>query len=301
MTGAEMRSELAAALGNRTDLTDSRLLQWMNWALLDLVGMHRKKLFTPPRFHVLEKKTVFKIYPVTAGIVSGSNGTYVINVTSSDVYTDYTDMALYVSDYNGTAPDGMLEQDAVIFSWDSGTNTVVLDREPDIEFDSDTIVSIRPRYVSIQQVVGLDPDSEIWALERIEHVDDGDPLDGKDWDALVGVDFLEYGSPGAFSHRGDSLLFDVSIEETESLRLWYYSYPTLFTEDGIDQECILPVDWHEVVLMGAIFRGHTRLMEPDRAAEARNEYIDMAVNKRTAVQIADDSKEQRGLRLRVGR
>ncbi len=298
MTGREMRTELAAALGNRTDITLARLLQWMNWAILDVVGVHRKKLFTPTRFHALEKKTVFTAYIVEADIVSGSAGTYVINITSSDTYADYTDMAFYVASYTGTEPDGLIGQEAVITGWTLGTNTIVLNVAPDVELDNSTSIEIRPRYVNIEEVTGLNPLSEIWAIERLEYVDAGDPIVQVGWEDLVGVDVLTYASPSAFARRGLLLIFNSSLDSSETIRMWYYGYPTPFTETEIEDEVVLPIDWHEVVLAGAVFRGFSRLMEPDRAENAKNEYVDMAVNKQDGFQIEDDSKRQGGFRLK---
>jgi hypothetical protein len=202
MTVQEMRDELAAALGNRGDITDARYVRWLNWALYDLCGFHRKRLFAPKRFHELEDR---------------------------------------------------------------------------IEFDS--VVS-QASY-DLESEVGVDPLTELWAIEHLEEVDSGTGLDQKDWRDLTGVSASETGDPSEFCWHGGDLLFNKYPTESKSYRLWIYRFPSLFIATGLEaQTPIIPSYWHELVVLGAIYRGHEKLLEPDRADEARGQYVLEAGNRR---------------------
>jgi len=281
MTAQELRDELHAALGNRSDMTDARYILWLNWALLDVCGFHKRRYFPSRRFHELEGKATFTV-PVVSGTVSGAGDGYV-DLAAGDSEDDdfYNDMVVELTAYSPSdddAPDGLLDQKRVITDYANSTNRVTVHTDWDTNPDVSTTYSIYRRIVDISTVVGINPKSSLWAIERLEKVSDGAVLTPQPWDDLVGVDFTQTGEPGSFAHRGDNIIFNTAPESALALRMWYYKYPTLYSTGAMSTESSLPLDWHEVVLQGAIFRGHDRLMEPDRAAEARGRYVDMAVN-----------------------
>jgi hypothetical protein len=67
--------------------------------------------------------------------------------------------------------------------------------------------------------------------------------------------------------------------------------------DNLDGTSELPVYWHELLVLGAVYRGFQKLMEPDRAAEAYEQYNREVVNR-----LDDDELENAfistGLRVR---
>jgi hypothetical protein len=60
---------------------------------------------------------------------------------------------------------------------------------------------------------------------------------------------------------------------------------------------VIPEAWHEVIILGALWRGHEALMEPERADVARAQYVDEALNRLNQYAIEEEHIE-RGLRAR---
>ena len=298
MTTAEMLDELRASLGNRTDITDARYTLWLNWALYDLCGFHRKKLLPSLRFRVLEGKFIVSVPVVTDTATAGAASTITLAVGSSAVDDFYKDRVLELTDYDGDAPDGLLNQTRIILSYVGATRVATLDEAWTVNPDASTDYSIYQHEIDILTVVGLDPDITFWSLERLESVR-GTEIDKKDWQDMVGIDFSSAVGdiPSEYARHGDSILFDMAINETLALRGWYYMHPTALADTSPDVICELPLNWHEVIVLGAVHRGFEKLMEPERALEARAQYVEEAANRLTEQEL-DDGSISRGLKAR---
>lgn len=302
MTGQEMLDEVRRSLGNRTDITDARYLLWINWALLDVCGMHRKRLFRPVRFHVLQETSTFSM-----PVVSGSVGTTVGDDTfeiSGDTQADdyYNDMVVVITEYDETGagqdtPDGLLDQVRLIKDFDGTAHVATITEDWDTNPDEYTSFEIYPVRLSIENHISIDPNDVLWAIQELEYAEDGSKITQDDWMQLINKDVTSVGKPGKFARHGDEVIFDTTHDDEYFVRVYYYRYPTLFTIDTLGNECELPVDWHEAVVMGAVFRGFNKLMEPDRASVAKEMYVDKATN-RTDEFSFEASHVQRGMKIR---
>ena len=103
----------------------------MNWALLDVCGMHRKRLFRPQRFHVLEESTTFSlpVHSFTVGSDDGDNYLELSGDTEDDDY--YNDMVVKITDYDETSagtdtPDGLLDQVRLIKDFNGTTDVATV-------------------------------------------------------------------------------------------------------------------------------------------------------------------------------
>jgi len=120
MTTAELIEELAAKLGNRTDITDERYVRWLNWSMLDIGGFHRQKLFPSVWFHELEDTILFTLAPLTGTVVAATGTTVTLDTTAVAQADYYNDTVIELTDYTGTAPDGLLGQERLILDYTLG-------------------------------------------------------------------------------------------------------------------------------------------------------------------------------------
>lgn len=150
--------------------------------------------------------------------------------------------------------------------------------------DRETFSSVvSKREYDLETDVGVDPLDELWAIEHLEEVATGDPLTQKDWKDLTGVTASNIGKPGNYCWHGSDLIFDKypAAADVVSYRLWIYKFPTIFTAANMDTQVpIIPVYWHELIVLGAAYRGHEKLLEPDRAQAALDRYVEEAINRR---------------------
>lgn len=275
MTTQEMIDELTLSMGNRTDIAAARYVLWLNWALYDLCGFHRKRLLPSLRFRVLEGKFMMTVPVVTGTSTGGTSTTIILAVGSSAVDDYYNDMVIELSD----------SQIAIITDYDAGTLTATVDVAWTTTPTTETY-SIYMREVNINTYANVDPHDVMWAIEKLETLR-GTDIVKKEWMELVGIDITAATGdiPDTYARRGDTLLFSIAIDTALSLRGWYYKFPTVLDVATPTVECILPEYWHEVIVLGAVYRGFEKLMEPERAAEAKGQYVDEAANRVTQAQM----------------
>jgi hypothetical protein len=290
VTTQEMIDELRLSLGNRTDITDARYVQWLNWAQYDLCGFHRKRAFPSLRFRALEKRMLWNISVVTGTAQSGSSTGIVLAAGSSSTDDYFNDCVIELTDYSGTAPDNLLNQKRIITDYDGATLTCTLDEAWDVNPDANTVYKIYRREYDIQTFLGINPTQTLWAIERLETVR-GTEIEKKDWESLIYTDGTGAISsvPEKFARRGETIVFDKWIEEDIAFRVWYYQYPTLLNSGAPTVEPSLPEPWHEIIVIGGVWRGFDKLMEPDRADAAYKKYEDEATNRINQYQVEDAS------------
>lgn len=290
MTTQQMVDELQAALGNRQDITDARYVQWLNWAQYDLCGFHRKRAFPSLRFRVLEGKFIMNI-PIVTGTAQagGADNEIILAAATNQVDNYFVDCVVELTAYSGTAPDNLLNQRRMIVDYDSALSIATVDEDWDVSPDASTTYTIYRREFDIEDFTELDPADELWAIEKMETIR-GTAVDKTTWDKLTGLDGTSAvaETPGEFARRGNTILLDSWIEAALALRAWYYRYPTPLDSTVPAGESELPETWHEIIVLGAIWRGFERLMEPDRADAAFGKYVNMAVNKANQYQIGDE-------------
>ena len=301
MTVQEMITELAASLGNRTDLTNARYLTWLNWSLLDVCGTFKRGAISPLRFHTLEEKAFFTTIVVSGTITAATSNTAQLEV--GDVQADdyYNDWVIEITGYDEEGagvdtPGGLLYQKRVIYDYDQGSNEVTLCSEWDTTPDAYTSYSLYKRTYSIETDVGINPIESLFSIQRIEKQSDGESINHTGWRDVVGKDITSTGYPESFSHRGNYLVLDPTPDTAIRYRVYYYRYPVAFSESNLSAECELPLDWHEIVLLGAVWRGFEKLMEPERAKEASNQYLKSMMRQESAV--FEDEEIVRGMTIR---
>ena len=302
MTTAEMVDELSKSLGNRTDITDARYVRWLNWGLYDLCGFHQKRLFPPKRFHVLQDYVLFQTI-VNSNLCGASISTVTFQVTGTDAVAAldyYNDMIVELTAYTGTAPAGLLNQKRVIvdYAGAAGGHVCTIDRAWDVNPDTNTTYCIYRRRYDINADMGVSPQSVLQAVERIEAVEDGAPIDQKGWKEIVNVDITNTGAAGEFARRGNGIYFIPTPDEAKWYRAYYYRLPSSLSANDLTATCELPEDWHEIVILGGVWRGFEKLMEPARSAEAKGRYQSAARDKRDAFEM-EDGHIRRGLKVRM--
>lgn len=274
MTVAEMIAEVRRGLGNRTDLTDARLLLWLNWAEQEICGFHRKKILPPRRFHILEGAIFFSFTPYdgTTG-ASTDVGSVELPATFTDGTTRSTTDDFYV---DWIAEIGTEKRLITDYAQSTGIATVAEDWSSS---PASTSINLYQRYFPIGagQIVNA---GDIWSIERMEDAADGTALTQVNWEDVTGIDPTSTGTPTKFSRRGDFIIFDTAPDTAGKMKLYYYKHQTSMVNTLGTETPTLPGQWHSVIVAGAIYRGFRALMEPLRAAQARNEFLELAQNAR---------------------
>lgn len=306
MTTQEMIDEVRASLGNRQDITDARITNWLNWSIHEVCGFHRKRAYTPRRFPSLEGTILASISPLSGTLASGATAsTFVLqgdNAVSTDDY--YNGWAIKITGYDeasagSEAPEGLVGQFRFIYDYDGGTTTASISSDWDTNPDQYTEYELYTRYIPILDYLE-DPDISLWAIEHVEKID-GTVLDRVEWQVLTGKDQTTDGmlsEPTKYARYGDNIFLDVYSDDRDILRVFYYAFPTALSTASPDVTTELPALWDEVIVLGAVYRGFGKLMEPDREYNAQQRFEYELINKLGTRQLEEPSMKSRGIGLR---
>ncbi len=271
----EFIDELKRSLGNRTDITTGRYIRWLNWALLDIAGFHRQRVFPGVKFHELEGFLHFTVGPLVCHAESAiERGVYVDELVNDS----FLNSTLVVSGYTGQAPDGLIGQQRKVVAT-AGTNVVLVDLPWDVDPDANTELTFYFSWPRFGIDISADQFQNVYSIMKLTN-DQGQVLEQVDWRDIA-INVYSIGTPIKFARFNQSIVFDSAPETVMGFNLYSYNYPRQFIEVDLDARSPLPDMWDEVILLGAIYRGFSRLMEPDRAAETRTQYYDAITNKET--------------------
>lgn len=309
MTTAEMVTEIQAGLGNRSDFLSpnpgySRIFTWLNWSQYELCGFHKQRILSPRRFHCLEGDVTFPTIVFSQSVSQASADKSAVFINGGNAAAGYYNgWVVSITGYQAglTAPAGMLNQTRVIRAYD-GTPSFLAHVFPvwDVPPDANAIITLYKRVYTISGDLGIDPLVTLWTVERMEKVDDGSEVTQRPWVDLVGMDPKVTAQPGQFGRRGSSLVFDTTPDQVYYFKAYYYLYPPKLTSAALNVSPIFPEYWHQVIVEGALWMGYSKLMEPSRAAEKKQEWTDMAGNKQDEFTI-EAKNEMRGATMRFHR
>lgn len=304
MTIQQMIDELAASLGNRTDITNARYIQWLNWALFDVCGQHRRRSANSRLFKSLERCVMIPV-TITEGTVSAATSTTLTSTIFSDTnYGFYNNYVIEITEFDEDGagietPSGLIGQKHTIV-YSNPTTTQVTVEPPFAVTPTATYTTFK----LYRRIYGLNttdiptlPTAGVWGVQKLEDIENKTTLELQPWDDVIKADFTITGTPTAFAHRGDTIVFNITPDEDKWYRLWYYAYPTLMLEADLTASCELPVYWHEQVVLGAVYRGFQKLMEPDRAAQALSDYT-AAITYRIDADELENDQIQHSLKVK---
>lgn len=275
MTAADLIDELKRSLGNRTDISNERYVRWLNWAMYDVIGYHRKRAYPSRRFHFLEDDILFNTIVVTGTVEASTATTFDLAAGDQEADDYYNDMVV-------ESDDGQVRLISDYVNVDNkATIAEAWDTNP-------TAYSIYRRKYSIAGDIGLNPQTQIFSIQSMEFALTGNEVTQKNWKELTGIDLdNSLGDPTSFARRGNSLLFNKAPNTVETLRLFYYKLPALLDSEDADVECELPNNFEEAITLGATYRGFDKLLEPDRADEAFDKYNKRVVNTLDAYSVEE--------------
>jgi len=285
LTTQQFIDELKRSLGNRTDISDERYVRWLNWAILDVCGFHRKRMYRPVRFHELESKLLFKVNVIDATLSNATDST--VEVSGADISSKidaYTDCAItvggstyFIIDYDGSVV-------TIAGTWD--TNPVGGD-----------VGTIHKRFYDIEDDIGFSPKEELWVIEKMSRVPSGEELSQIKWDDLEEKALTETGVPSEFARYGNNLVLIPTPSEDYTYRMYIYKFPATLDVAVSDAECILPDTYDEVIVLGAMWRGYQKLMEPERAGQAQKHYL-AEIDNRHEAHFMEDGNIRKGFSFR---
>lgn len=301
MTTAELVDELRRKLGNRTDIADDRLVRWLNWSMLDLCGFHRQRVFPSVWFHELEEALLLHIVPESGYAQAGADLTITLAASASDVADRFNDTVVAITGYDEVSavtdtPEGLVGQERLITDYTTA-RVATVDSEWDVNPDEYTEYTIYRRKLIAGVHMPEDFKTNVYAILKLEYAKTGSEVEHVAWESLAHSDPMATGNPGKYSRHGDTLIFDSAPTEPVVFRAWVYNYPPQLDVLVPTGETILPDQWDEVILLGALWRGFESLMEPDRATEAKQQYVDSATNKNSTYAVEAPHIE-RGIRVR---
>jgi hypothetical protein len=270
MTLNEVREEVKATLGNRSDLTSARLLSWVDLALQHVVSYQRKRVFGHRGFHVLQQLTHFATSVISNDVGSLGNTTSRLHLTGiageDDAYNNYVVKIVKV--------DSVLEgQVRVIYDYTKEGNLADISEVlPSAPINTDT-VELYKRLYSLETDFGADPADDIYGIEKIIDMDDSIELEQVNWDTLATKDWTaSLGEPTKFARRGDSIMFDPTPNTVKHYHFYYYRMPAKLVEGGGTTELEIPRNWHDAVVLNAVWRGRRALQEHDVAVQAWSDF-----------------------------
>lgn len=254
MTTAQMIDELRRSLGNRTDISEERYVRWLNWAILDICNPKPVRGIPARRFHELEDMIMFSP-TVYEGTVNNCTET-TLELTGA-YSSDIVGARIEVGDYVRTIVS--LTANVV------GVSPVL----PEVPEDGEEFRILRDKF-HIEDDVGISPKDSLWAIKRMLNVTTDEEIPQVVWSDMKS---LVNGSPTEFARYGDYLQYNVPLNNDKAYRLLIYRYPQMLSHEEPDGRTNLPIVWDEVVVLGAIYRGFDKLMEPERANSAKDKYI----------------------------
>lgn len=301
MNVQEMITEVSSGLGNRTDITNSRYVAWLNWSIKRLASFAIHRRLDLKYFHALEKSLNFQtvVLDGTMNAAPATDNGFWLDLAHVSATADfYKDYVIEITGYSGTAPDGLVGQIRTIPS-SLTTGWCEIDTDWVVTPDSNTEYSLYKRVYPIG-VSPLNAESaydSFWAVQRMENIADGTMLTHKKWLDLMGTAFTSVGTPAAFARRGNNIIFDTTPDTAVWFRLWFYAFPAAISATNLTGYTDIPDIWHEAIVLGAIYRGHRALMEPDRAQEARAAWYDEIANTTDEIELEGMHEENR-IRMR---
>lgn len=270
LTTTQFIDELRRSLGNRTDITPERYVRWLNWALLDICGFHRKRAFAPKRFHELEEQVIFSVPDETGLIISATTKTVGISGTNIETSSGYYNDSIVTVD----------GETHLVLNW-SGTVATILGEWETLPVIGETATLQRRRF-DIENDVGISPKESLWIIEEMEEVYTGDSVIQVKWEDIAHIPLSAIGSPEKFARRGSNILFSTAPVGGTTYRLYTYNFPVLLDPAFPDEQSSLTDDWDEIIILGAMWRGFDKLMEPDRSKEAKMGYENELHNRQDA-------------------
>jgi hypothetical protein len=283
----ELIDEVKKSLGNRTDITDARYVRWLNWSLYEICGFHKKRMFTPPRFFSLEKKLLFSYTPETGAWQAADSTSITLAATASSVDDFYVDTVINVD-----------SQDRLIVAYNGTTKVATIDSAWTTTPTVASTYMIYRKWFDIEDDIGYSDLDTLHAIERMEFASTGGPVTQKTWRSLINKDPVVYGTPSEFARYGDKIVFDTCIEGATTFRLYTYMFVTLFDVDVLTATSPLPQTWDECIVLGAIYRGFGKLMEPEREAQAKEDFLSSVINQRYYMTFEDKDK-QMGVKVKL--
>lgn len=283
MTTEEMINEVRASLGNRTDISDARYVLWLNWALLDICGMHRKRVFTPKRFQELEDIVLVNLTPFEGDTGPNSTTTLIdLGATASPEDGVYVNRVIRIMGVTRLI---------VAYTFPFATISEPLIAAPPL----DEGYQIFRKQVSLAGDFVLDPKDAVYAIEKLESLE-GSPLIHTTWTDVVNEVYTTLGFPQKFARHGGSVIFSPT-PSGGYLRAYIYRYPRMLSATEPTERTNLQSIWDETIVLGAIARGFQKLMEPDRARETLDAYIYDLTNKMNSFQAEEYFWDRRGFKV----
>ena len=266
MITTELVHEVRQRLGNRTDINDARIIRWLNWAMLDLCGFNRQRVFPSVWFHELEDQMLITVNPITGEVQDVDDDRIQLEVSNLTA-ASFVDSVIRVG---GT--------DRLITNYD-GAWAWIDPVEPEVEIGDGYSVHFRSPLLS---AINIDMVSNVWAILEMEIASTGTTLEHVEWKELKGLSPTQIGTPQKYARHGNRILFDVAPAVRTAFRAFVYKFPAQLRESEPNRETDLPDQWDEVVVQGAVWRGFEALMEPERAMEAFEQFKSAATNRNSS-------------------
>ncbi len=288
MTTKEMIIDVYEALGEPSDLapytdvndpintfditTDGavKLLRWLNEGYKRIIA-YKFPNGTQLRFPELEDRVNFKTYNESDTAQAGATTTITLAAGASAVDDFYNDWVVEIDSGTGA------NQLRTIMDYNGTTKVAIVNRDYNTDPDATSVYSLFKNFMDIVSStdakaavsIVLDPVNTFFAVNKLTDMDNR-RLIIKGFRTDTFVNQLESkGIPDVYLVRDYRIYFNQNIDEQRWFRLEYTKMPSDLT--AATDEPLIPVNFHEVIMRWAHWKGLKRSGESDTAWAVRQD------------------------------
>ncbi len=258
-----------------------RLLKWLNRAE-QVISNWKFRDGRILRFRNLFTNTYFQSYVYSGTLTAGTASTITLPFGVSVYDNVYNGWIVEITDGTGEG------QKRFIIAYDGDTLTATVHKAWDTTPDNTSVVSLYKNFekfllstdVESAYHIPLSATSEMCAILKVRDLENEEDLVPRERGQFFTANLTESGIPTTYWEYGNSLYFDLAIDEVRSYEIKYVKYPeVLLTASQIPE---IPIPFHEALSMWCTGNGHKRNRDAQLAYSVKRDLIDFMETMREA-------------------
>lgn len=258
-----------------------RLLKWLNRAS-QVVSNWKFRDGRILRFRNLFTNTFFQTYVYTGTLTGGTSTTVVLPATASPVDDTYKGWVVEITDGTGEG------QKRFLIAYDGDTLTGTVHSEWDTTPDSTSVVSLYKNFekfvlsteTDAALHIPLSATSEMCTILKVRDLENQQDLVPRERGQFFTANLVESGIPTTYWEYGNSLYFELAVDEVRSYEIKYVKYPEVLSTAAQVPE--IPIPFHEALSMWCTWNGHKRNRDSQLAYSVKRDLIDFMETMREA-------------------
>lgn len=250
-----------------------RLLAWLNrsqrvvsnWKFRDGRLLRIRNLFS---------NHFFKTYVYSGTASDGADASITLPAGSSAIDDAYNGWIVEITGGTGES------QSRMVTDYDGTTLIATVHADWDTNPDATSTFSLYKNFMKYlpssnseaTKHIALSPVSEICTVLKVRDLEEEYELVPKERTYFFTSGLTIPGTPTAYWEYGNSLYFDVPVDEVRGYELLYARYPSSLTLATDEPE--IPAPLHEAILMWCVWQGHKRNQDTTMAYAVKRDLID---------------------------